>query len=138
MTKANYTQGTREYQFQVRYSGGIYYFYLGQQNNNAGWKPIGSTTTSAITINNWYHILVTSDGNGNAQMYINGVLRDTATGWWTSQANLGAPLCVGATISGTPIQEFVGDISICRLYKKHFSSSEVLQNFTAQRTRFGV
>ena len=29
MTKANYSYNTREYQFQVRYSSGIYYFYLG-------------------------------------------------------------------------------------------------------------
>jgi hypothetical protein len=139
MCKANYSYGTREYQFQVRYSSGIYYFYLGQQNNNTSWKPIGSTSTSAITINNWYHILVTSDGNGNAQMYINGESRDTSTGWHTSQTNLGAPLVVGATINGTsPIQEFVGDISICRLYDKHFSQSEVKQNYNAYKNRFDI
>jgi len=139
MTKANYSLNTREYQFQFRYSSGTYYFYLGQQNNNSSWKPIGSTTTSNFTINQWYHVLVTSDGNGNAYMYVNGEEVDTATGWHTSQTNLGAPLCVGATINGTdPIQEFVGDIAVCKLYKKFFSSAEALQNFNATKSRFGL
>jgi len=140
MTKADYSLNTREYQFQVRYSGGIYYFYLGQQNNNSGWKPIGSTTTSNISINQWHHILVTSDGSGNAYMYINGELKTTATGWWTGQANLGAPLCVGATINGgtNPIQEFVGNIAVCRLYAKFFNSENVLQNYNATKSRFGL
>lgn len=139
MCKANYALGTREYQFQVRHSGGVYYIYLGQQNNNTSWKPIGSTSTSAININEWYHVIVTSNGSGNAQMYINGDLKTSATGWHTSQTNLGAPLCIGATInSTTPIQEFVGDIAVCRLYKKHFSQQEALQNYNAYKNRFDI
>jgi len=139
MTKANYSLNTREYQFQFRYTGGTYYFYLGQQNNNSSWKPIGSTSTSNFTINQWYHVMVTSDGNGNAYMYVNGEEVDTATGWHTSQTNLGAPLCIGATVNGTtPIQEFVGDIAVCKLYKKFFTASEVLQNYNATKGRFGL
>ena len=140
MTKANYGQNTREYQFQVRYTGGTYYFYLAAINQNVtGWSSVGSISTTSININQWYHILVTSNGSGNAQMYIDGELKDSSTGFQTNMGNLGAPLIVGATISNTtPIQEFVGDISICRLYSKHFSQAEVTQNFNAQKSRFGL
>ena len=140
MCKANYAFNTREYQMQVRYSSGIYYFYLATRHQGVGaWTGIGTSSTSAINVNEWYHILVTSDGSGNAQMYIDSVLRQSVTNHNTTMANLGAPLVVGATINGTsPIQEFVGDISICRLYKKHFSQAEVLQNYNAQKSRFGL
>jgi hypothetical protein len=140
MCKANYNQNTREYQFQVRYSGGIYYFYLASINQNVtSWTSVGSSSASPININEWYHILVTSNGSGSAQMYVNGELKDSTTSFNTNMTNLGAPLIVGATINATsPIQEFVGDISICRLYSKHFSQAEVTQNFNAQKTRFGL
>lgn len=139
MCKANYSYNTREYQFQVRYSGGVYYIYLGQQNNNTSWKPIGSTSTSNIDINRWHHVVVTSDGSGNAKMYINGTLRTSATGWHTTQANLGAPLCIGATINGTtPIQEFVGEIAVAKLYDRALSASEAKQNYNAYKNRFDI
>ena len=140
MCKANYALNTREYQFQVRYSSGIYFFYLATRHQGVGnWTSIGTGTTSAINLNEWYHILVTSDGSGNAQMYIDSVLRQSVTNYNTTMANLGAPLIVGATINGTsPIQEFVGDISICRLYGKHFSQAEASQNYNAQKSRFGL
>jgi hypothetical protein len=140
MCKANYGLNTREYQFQVRYTGGVYYFYLAAQNQSVtGWTSLGSTSATPININQWYHILVTSNGSGNAQMYIDGELKDSSTAFLTNMTNLGAPLIVGATINNTtPIQEFVGDISICRLYSKHFSQAEVLQNFNAQKSRFGL
>ena len=70
-------------------------------------------------------------------MYINGELKTSSTSYNTNMANLNAPLIVGATINGTsPIQEFVGDISICRLYGKHFSQAEASQNFNTQKSRF--
>ena len=140
MTKANYGQNTREYQFQVRYSGGVYYFYLAARNQGVTqWTSVGSSSTTDISINQWYHFLGTSDGSGNAQVYINGELKDSSTSFQTSMTNLGAPLIVGATINNTtPIQEFVGDISICRLYSKHFSQAEVTQNFNAQKSRYGL
>ena len=140
MTKANYGLNTREYQFQVRYSSGIYYFYLAIINQSVtSWSSLGSSTTSAINLNEWYHVLATSDGTGNAQMYVNGELKTSSTSYNTNMANLNAPLIVGATINGTsPIQEFVGDISICRLYGKHFSQAEASQNFNAQKSRFGL
>ena len=140
MCKANYAQNTREYQFQVRHSGGIYYFYLAARNQGVtSWSSVGSSSATPININQWYHILVTSNGSGNAQMYIDGELKDSSTGFQTNMTNLGAPLIVGATINGTtPIQEFVGDISICRLYSKHFSQAEVTQNYNAQKSRFGL
>jgi len=140
MCKANYSSNTREYQFQVRYSSGIYYFYLAIINQSVtSWSSLGSRTTSAIDLNEWYHILATSDGTGNAQMYVNGELKTSSTSYNTNMANLNAPLIVGATINSTsPIQEFVGDISICRLYGKHFSQAEASQNYNAQKSRFGL
>jgi len=140
MCKANYSYATREYQFQVRYSSGVYYFYLASINQNVtSWTSVGSSSASPININEWYHILVTSNGSGSAQMYVNGELKDSTTSFNTNMTNLGAPLIVGATINATsPVQEFVGDISICRLYKKHFSQEEASQNFNAQKSRFGL
>ena len=98
MTKANYNSNTREYQFQVRYSSGIYYFYLAIINQSVtSWSSLGSGTTSAINLNEWYHVLATSDGTGNAQMYVNGELKTSSTSYNTNMANNGAPLVATTT-----------------------------------------
>jgi hypothetical protein len=139
MTKANYALNKREYQFQVRFSSGTYYIYFGQNNNNQAWRFIGSLSTSQIMPNVWSYAAVTSDGNGNAALYINGELKETKSDWYTSQVRFDAPMVIGGTINSNSLaQLFVGRISSCHIYNRNLSSQEIKQNFNALRGRYEV
>jgi prepilin-type N-terminal cleavage/methylation domain-containing protein len=143
MIKANYSLGQREFQFNVRYlsSANIYYAFFNENNNNnwTNWNPIGSETTSAISINQWHHILATTDGKGNGYLYVDGLLKSSSSSLWTTIANSSAPLIIGGGIDNTVItQMFVGNIAMCKLYNSFTTGDEVVKKFNEQRNRFGL
>ena len=132
------------------------------QYGNGGWVIHTSTQTNfnilvlvgdgssygGINItptNTWYNVMLSYDGTltGNQnrlKMYVNGVLRtfDSYAGGevpstWpdaATNANIG-------TLPGFG-RYFNGKIPIVRIYEKTLSSSEVLQNYNAQKARFGI
>lgn len=91
--------------------------------------------------NDWWHIAVTVDATaGEKKIYANGTLiwSDTSTNYQSIR-----------TISGGTPRLYIGDdpheaglngdIAIARVYKnKVLTASEVLQNFNAEKTRFGL
>jgi uncharacterized delta-60 repeat protein len=123
-------------------------FFLGYQGNTGRlWLAItygvgGQTTLNQskvnfFTDNNW--VLVTCVGNGtNCQFYKNGVAFDTPNNFTTfSTGNSFAVLDVGRYNAGTA-DEWKGNIAITQIYNRALSSDEVLQNFNAQKSRFGL
>jgi hypothetical protein len=89
--------------------------------------------------NTWYHIGVTADGT-NVKIYINGVLKNTAS--QSTGAVASSPkFSLGSNIDGSanpgPYYHS-GNIANFQLYNRALSASEVLQNFNATRTRFGI
>jgi hypothetical protein len=109
----------------------------------------GGTSYGGINItptNTWLNVILAYDGTltGNEnrlKMYVNGVLRtfdaynggEVPSTWPNATA-------VNATV-GTLIgfgRYFNGKIPIVRIYEKTLSAPEVLQNFNATKTRFGI
>jgi hypothetical protein len=92
-------------------------------------------TTSLDTSNSvWYY--VTSVINGNtATIYINGVLEATITqpfiiASWSGNGYIGCR---------TPAQRLLkGSIANISVYSRALTQSEILQNFNAQKSRFGL
>jgi hypothetical protein len=93
-----------------------------------------STSTPAIQTNSWYHIIGVQESN-TIKLYIN------------------SSLATNGSISGTPPSQeqnirigmwqgntryLNGNIAIVRLYNRHLSSIEVLQNYNATKGRFGL
>ncbi len=65
--------------------------------------------------------------------YQNGVLLKTGS----SSANIGAAnFRIGTNT--TTIEQFTGKVFVTQTYNRALSSTEVTQNFNAQRNRFGV
>jgi hypothetical protein len=104
-------------------------FYDGSWRNTTGFAPVVDT---------WYQIVGTYDGS-TIRQYVNGV------------ANGGTLNYVGTPTSGGEIRLmrrwdnvvsagnlFNGVLSIVRVYNKALSSAEVLQNYNATKTRFGL
>jgi hypothetical protein len=99
--------------------------------NNA----LDSTTT--ISPNIWYNILVTYNNTSKIQsIYINGVFNVSNTHTNTfvvstvTNLQIGGSLVLGGYING--------NIAQTSIYNRNLSASEVLQNFNATRTRFGL
>jgi len=102
--------------------------------NNGGFLAVSTTTTPII--GQWYHLVGTYDGS-TMKVYLNGVLENTRSVSGNITQN-DAGLAIGS-YNGLP-NEFAGDgkISIVRYYHKTLSATEVLQNFNALKSRYGL
>jgi hypothetical protein len=90
-----------------------------------------------FSINTWYHIVVTRSGN-TFTAYKNGVVLQTATS--SQSAVNGYGWAIGKpepTPSGT-IGYFYGRIATFSVQTTALSQTEILQNYNAQKTRFGL
>lgn len=123
-------------------------FFLGTNSNNQAmvsfwdsgnsavrvgiWGDDKLTSTQTILVNTWGLTSWTWDG-GTLRSYTNGVASGTATGF---SFNINSSLTQIGTASNS--QYFGGRIASTRLYNRTLSASEILQNYTVQRKRFGI
>ena len=93
--------------------------------------------TSTFAINNWYNVTFVREGQSvtnGYKAYINGALTgsaNTSTAWTTS-----GTLWIGSR-SDIATQGFQGSQGLFMAYNRALTAGEVLQNYNAQRTRFG-
>lgn len=117
----NTTSGVNNFAFQVRNASTI------------------SQPSTPFTNNNWYHVVGTFTRNENTRLYVNGFLAASA-----SNTNIGnltiTPDTNNAAIGRGGFAPFYagGNISAARIYNRPLSSTEVLQNYNATKTRFGL
>ena len=106
------------------------WFYWNGNGSNYLWFTQGNFTDGTIK-----HLVFTHVGSDN-QAYLNGQLlttgRSTSGTQTFSNVNSGGSFNVG----GDPF--FGGDIYQVRIYNRALSSSEVLQNFNAHKSRYGL
>ena len=106
-------------------------------------------TNNTFNYGNWYHLVVTYNGNKNPngiKVYVNGVLQATTTssaGPLSSSYSLSVisnPYTIGY-LPGSANYYFVGQISAMKLYNTNIDSASiapVIQNCNAQQGRYGV
>lgn len=112
--------------------------------NNAAIGTRFNFENDADYFNKWFHIVGTYDaGTGARVLYINGVAKTSGTTALT-EATYGDDttrvFAIGSNVEDTVRFDngFYGYIDICRIYGKALSADEVLQNYNAQRDRFGL
>jgi hypothetical protein len=94
-------------------------------------------TTGTFTTNTWYNIIVTFS-SGTWTIYINGAYNNSGTfAISTFPAVASAYLTLGVNHPGGQ-EYFNGNISTARIYNRVLTSSQVLQNYNATRSRFGL
>jgi hypothetical protein len=106
---------------------------MGGSNYFSDNTSIGITTTNA-----WNNVVYTFAAN-TARLYINGIVQ-------TSQSNSGvtfpfvsdSKLYVGAYSNPIVAYAMLGNIAQTQIYNRALSASEVLQNYNATKTRFGL
>lgn len=106
---------------------------------NGSWSPDGYSS-AAVVANTWQHFAVTVDGSG-WKLYINGSQNggNTQTSNFTSigttQNYYIGYSADGFYGAGRPLDGNIGNMQI---YNRALSASEILQNYNAQKSRFGL
>jgi hypothetical protein len=103
------------------------------------------TSSPVLTADVWNHIVITCDApalsNATIQIYINGVIQSgtyNGSGTQLNWGNLsGAISSIGRTWSNDSIN-LTGYVSNVKMYNKILTPSEVLQNYNALKSRFGL
>jgi len=111
--------------------------FLSFCNGSGAYNQIFAPLPTVVNV--WYNLVGTWNGS-NLTIYNNGVA--TATGTQTTNAQvLNTPLTIGGYTyngGGGSGEYFNGNIANVKIYKKGFTSAEVLQNYNAQKSRFGL
>jgi hypothetical protein len=101
---------------------------------------ISTTSTATLSINTWYHF-VTTTTNGQYIFYINGAV-DKSLGGSTYDGGTIACHSIGTyNLYGTSpgYGGFLNmSLGVFRFYNRLLSATEVLNNYTIERNRFGV
>ena len=124
----------------IDYGGGGKYinFYM-PSSNYMRWEVIGTTanpyntitTTTAFVTGVWYHVVGTFNG-ANMYLYLNGSQQSTA-----ALTNVPTDMNVSFTI-GSYAGYGNAKIAVGRFYNRPLTAAEVLQNYNAQKNRFGL
>jgi hypothetical protein len=121
-------------------SGGIlqYYAYTTDNGPQVILFDLYSTGVNLFD-NKWHHVVCTRDSS-NVNIYIDGTLNSTTSngGAWTG-TNVWASMDM--LIGNNPnniYYYFNGSIDIAKIYNRGLSASEVLTNYNALKTRFGI
>ena len=125
-----------------------WYFFIGGfgVNNNLSFSVARDqayviTPTNSIINNLWYNTCaVVTNGGSNIQIYLNGILQSAAASLLTSISinytinnyKIGALLLSGLN------DYYSGNIALTKIYNRTLSSQEILQNYNATKTRFGL
>jgi hypothetical protein len=107
------------------------------QSNGTFWMYSNTntiTSPSAYTINNWFHTVGVFSSTG-LRMYINGSLVQS-NGTAFSPSYSASSFIVGGFSSNQEL--FQGRIANVSVYNRDLSATEVLQNYNAQKARFGL
>jgi hypothetical protein len=98
-----------------------------------------SSIASSISANNWYQFCITRQGT-NISYYMTGSLVSTITNGLATVVTSSVTAASGSIASITNgNSRTTGKIATVRIYKNvALTATEVLQNFNATRTRFGI
>jgi hypothetical protein len=116
-------------------SGFVFGYYSG---TGAAWKVtkygVVDLSTGVIPQNtSWHQVVLTYSSTTGTRIYIDGALSGTALGNATN-IRAGNEFSIGRSES----IRHNGNIGIFRWYNSVLSASDVLQNFNASKTRFGL
>ena len=98
------------------------------------------SNTSTLTTGVWYQVVAvwTNIVSNSFELFINGVSQGSKSHSFTSIKNTTSPLYIGSFNNGQFSQWLNGQIGVVRIYNKSLTSSEVLQNFNSDKSKYGL
>jgi len=111
--------------------------FVGHHNQVPSFAPnfITYQSTASISLNTWYNVTVTFNTTNGFKIYINGQLDSSHN---MTLAHLGSGTTNLGAYSDSGGNYLNGRISKVYTYNRVLSATEILQNFNADRTQFGL
>jgi hypothetical protein len=125
--------------YSIRTTGGTFYAQIGS-GSGSGATLFVNSTSHASTLNTWYQIVyVFKNGvTKTLETFVNGSSIGTVNHSLAGILNSTNPLYIGSYNGGEYPQWFDGKIGITRLYNTSLTSSQVLQNFNVDKSKYGL
>jgi len=96
-----------------------------------------STSGTFISDNKWYNATFYHTGT-NMGIYINGIFGNSIDRTWDGTGRYATNTWNLGRDNNNPTQFYPGHIASCKIYNKVLTASEILQNYNATKTRFGL
>jgi hypothetical protein len=130
---------TVDVSYSIRTTNTSYYAQLGSGSGSGSTLFVNSTTFVG-TLNTWYQLVYvfTNGGTQTLQTFVNGTSIGTVNHSLASILNTSSNLYLGSYNNGEFAQWFDGRIGITRLYNAALTSAQVLQNYNANRSTYGI
>jgi hypothetical protein len=130
---------TVDVSYSIRTTNTTYYAQLGS-GSGSGSSLFVNSTNYVGTVGTWYQIVYvfTNIAANTLQTFVNGTSVGTVSHNLASILNSTNPLYIGNYNGGEFGQYFDGRIGITRLYNSALTSSQVLQNFNADKSKYGL
>ena len=130
---------SQDVSYSVRTLGTTYYAQYGS-GSGAGPTLFADSSRYTGTTDTWYQIVYvfTNVATNTIETFVNGVSIGTVSHSLASLLNSTNPLYIGSYNGGEFSQWFDGKIGITRLYSVSLTSSQVLQNFNADKSKYGL
>jgi hypothetical protein len=117
----------------IQRSGSSWRFRYRQQG---GTYIEGSYVTfNTIEIRKWTHFIFRFDSSKNIDVFVNGNYHQTLV---TTTTQLNITRIFGGYSSGGNVYDWNGKSSLVRLYNRALSNDEILQNYNATKSRYGL
>jgi hypothetical protein len=130
---------TIDVSYSIRTTNTTYYAQLGS-GSGTGSSLFVNSTNYVGTIDTWYQIVYvfTNVASNTLETFVNGVSIGSVGHSLSSVLNSTNPLYIGSYNGGEFSQWFDGKIGITRLYNASLTSSQVLQNYNADKSKYGL
>jgi hypothetical protein len=130
---------TVDVSYSIRTTGTSYYAQFGSGSGSGSTLFVNSTTFVG-TLDTWYQLVYvfTNGGTQTLQTFVNGSSIGTVNHSLASLLNTSTNLYIGSYNNGEYAQWFDGRIGITRLYNTALTSSQVLQNYNADKSIYGL
>jgi hypothetical protein len=126
--------GQQDVSYSIRIQGAGIYAQIGNGAN------VVDTALYTLPLNTWTNVTYVwkNVATNSLEAYINGVSAGTVSHSFASILNTSANLYIGSYNGGEYSQYMNGRIGITRLYSAALSSAQVLQNYNADKSKYGL
>ena len=130
---------SQDVSYSIRTTNTTYYAQYGS-GSGTGPNLFANSTSYVGTVNTWYQLVYvfTNVASNTIETFVNGVSIGTVSHSLASMLNTTNPLYIGSYNGGEYPQWFEGRIGIARLYNASLTSAQVLQNFNADKSKYGL
>jgi hypothetical protein len=128
---------SQDVSYSIRTTNTTYYAQIGSGSGSGATLFVNSTNYTG-TIGTWYQLVYvfTNVAANTLQTFVNGASIGTVSHSLASILNTSANLYIGSYNNGEFAQWFDGKIGIVRIYNKSLTSTEVLNNYNADKWKY--